>query len=333
MSINNESILELIKLIPEITAEKRTIIVLVDGLGLNDLKLPFPSVKRVYKTVFPSTTPAFLYTLHSLKPPREHGFIEWYMRFDELGQPIMIPPWKTISKEELRLGSDIDRNDVFPYRSLSEILDKMGVSTCYYTPYSESAFTKATSRRAKVIRARYFSQVFPLDDADFILIYWPAIDQILHERYVDEAFNVEVDALERYIGLLWKKARSDTRLYIFSDHGLTRINRKYLLPIIEGGYPVGGSRVAFYRDVDLEKVREELNKRRLPADTYRLEELEEFRGRINRRCYENYGETVVVARKGVGFKYPFEKRSLYDKGAHGGRSREELYVNVWVAEK
>jgi len=329
---NKESIMKVIKQIPEFAEEKKTIMLLIDGLGLNDLSLPRVFKKQVYITVFPSSTTTFFCSFHSLLPPKHHGFLEWYMRFRALKEPVAIPPWKTVSGKELELGRDIKREEVFPFRSLSEILWKKDLSSCYYTPYADSAFTKVTSRKSKVIKITYLSQVFPLLDADFTFIYWPSIDSILHEEFKSEAFYAEIKTLEFFIKILWKKIPRGSNLFIISDHGLTEKKRNYLLPTIEKAYPVGGSRVAFYKDLSKDIVEKEFRKRRIPAKIYELNELDEFKGDINKRCYENFGNIVAIAKDGAGFEYPFERGKPF-KGGHGGKSREEIYVNVWIGNK
>ncbi len=65
---------------------------------------------------------------------------------------------------------------------------------------------------------------------------------------------------------------------------------------------------------------------------FELSELDEFNEVINERCYENFGNIVAVAKDGVGFKYPFKKEKLFI-GGHGGKSKEEIYVNVWIGSK
>ena len=329
---NAKNIMELIGQIPEISSERRTIMFLIDGLGINSLSVPRQFKRQIYTTVFPSSTATFLYSFHSLLLPKRHGFLEWYMRFKNLNEPVAIPPWETVSGKKLELGKDLKREDVFPFRSLSEILWKKGLSSCYYTPYGDSTFTKVTSRKSKVIKIRYLSQIFPLYDVNFIFIYWPSIDSILHEEFKSEAFYAEIKTLEFFIRILWRKIPRDSNFFIFSDHGLTEKKRNYLLPTIEGTYPVGGSRVAFYKNIDKDTVEEKFKKRKIPAQIFELNELDEFKGVINKRCYENFGNVVAIAEDGVGFKYPFEKEKPFI-GGHGGKSREEIYVNVWMASK
>ncbi len=326
-----KEIIGFLKSIPRILEENRVVMFLVDGLGSLDIGIP-DLEKDVYQTVFPSSTPAFLYTLHSLLRPEEHGFLEWYMRFRD--SIVAIPPWRdVIADRELELDRDITRDDVFPFKSLSEILVEKGFSVVYYTPFANSTFTKAVSIGAEVKEIKYLSQVFPLSNADFILIYWPSIDTILHERYIGETLEVEIEFIRLFIKHLIKRIPRKTRLFILSDHGLTLCRQKYLLPIIDSVLPVGGGRIAFYKGLDLDTVENEIRKRGIPANVYELKELKYFRTNINPRCYENYGEIIVVAEKAVCFRYPFEKEEGQGLGVHGGLSNEERIVVVWSYEK
>ncbi len=326
-----EEILDFLKRIPEILEETRIVMFMVDGLGSLDLCIPRPR-KRVYQTVFPTSTPTFFYTFHSLLRPEEHGFLEWYMRFRD--SIIAIPPWEDVIKnQKLELGRDVSRDEVFPFKSLSEILTGRGFSVLYYTPFARSTFTKATSEGAEVREIKYLSQVFPLGEADFIFIYWPSIDSIRHERHEDEALRVEIEFIELFVKQLIKRMPKKTKLYILSDHGLTLCKRRYLLPVMDSILPVGGERVAFYKELDVGEVENEIKRRGIPADVFRLEELEYFKGEISPRCYENYGHVMVIAKEHVCFKYPFEKEKLQGLGVHGGLSDSERIINLWEYEK
>jgi len=158
------------------------------------------------------------------------------------------------------------------------------------------------------VKISLISEIFPLKDADFNLIYWPSPDSILHERYRDEAFKVEKKFIELFVKILMKKISYNSFLFILSDHGLTQAKKRYLLPVINSVFPVGGERAAFYKDLEKEEVEKELRKRGIPAKIFELTELEDFKGKINKRCYENFGNIVVIAEKNVGFEYVFEKK-------------------------
>lgn len=327
--MEKENILSFIKEIPNFVSESQTILFIIDGLGLNEINLS-GFKKKVYKTVFPSSTPTFFYSFHSLLPPNEHGFLEWYMRFKD--NIIAIPPWKTIEGKELELGKDIKRNDIFPFKSLSEILSKKGFSITYYTPFYQTSFTEVTSKGAYIKKIDFLSQVFPLEESDFIYIYWPSIDLILHERYKDESFKVEMEKIKLFIKILKKKISKGSKLFIFSDHGHVMIKNWCTLPKINETYPVGGARVAFYKDVEREDIEKIIKMKGIPANIFELNELY-FESFINKRCYKNFGNIVLIAKDNFGFKYPFTKTKGLDLGAHGGISKEEIYINLWIFNK
>ncbi|MGB9598675.1 MAG: alkaline phosphatase family protein [Minisyncoccales bacterium] len=319
-------ILDLVREFPKMLMEKRLVVFIVDGLGLSYLKLPFLK-KSIYRTVFPSSTPTFFYSFHSLLEPKEHGFLEWFMHFENLKKPVAIPPWTTFDGKSLKLK----KKEVFPFKSFSEILYEKGFSCFYYTPFANSIFSRSVSKKAKVKEIKYLSQVFPLAQEDFVLIYWPSPDEILHQEFQNETFEIDTKFLEFFIKILYEKLPKKTKLIVFSDHGQTKIVKRYKLPPI-GGYPVGGSRVAFYQS-EKEVVKKELKKKKIPALVYKLEELEFFRGKINERCQENFGDIIVIAQENIGFNYPFEKHPSKLIGGHGGLSKEEILVNVWFGGK
>lgn len=323
---NNNYLLDLIRKFPEMLKKKRLMVFLIDGLGLSDLKLPFLK-KSIYQTIFPSSTPTFLYSFNSLLEPKDHGFLEWFMRFEELEEPIVIPGWTTLDEKPLRLKT----KEVFPFRSLSEILYEMGFSSFWYSPFTDTIFSRAVTKKTKGKTIKYLSQIFPLERGDFIFIYWPSPDEILHQAFKNETFRVEKRFLEFFIKSLYKKLPRDTRLIVFSDHGQTKIIKRYKLPKING-FPVGGGRVAFYQGRK-EEVKKEIKRRRIPARVYNLEELPTFQGKINPRCINNFGNIVVIANEHIGFNYPFEKHPSKLIGGHGGLSKEEMFVNVWMGEK
>lgn len=319
-------LLDLIRKFPEMLKEKRLFILILDGLGFTNLNLPFLK-KSIYQTVFPSSTPTFFYSFHSLLEPKEHGFLEWFMHFKKFKKPIIIPPWTTLDEKPLKLK----KKEVFPFKSLSEILSEKGFSSFYYSPFANSIFSQAVSKEAKVKNIKYLSQIFPLAREDFVFIYWPSLDDILHKNFKNEAFEVDKKFLEFFIKILYQKLPPKSRLIVFSDHGQTRVTKRYKLPIING-YPVGGGRVAFYKGERI-KIEREMEKRKIPAQVYKLRDLETFKGKINKRCLENFGNIVVIAKEGIGFDYPFLKKPSKLIGDHGGLTKEEMLVNVWIGEK
>ena len=323
---NVKNVLEFTRQIPDLLEENKIMLLVMDGLGTTNISLK-GFKKEVYRTVFPASTPTFFYSFHSLLYPKDHGFLEWYMRFRNA--VVTIPPWKRIDGKKLRLK----KKDVFPFKSLFQIIWKKGFSSVYYTPFANSIFTKYASKKAKRKKINFLSQIFPLEEVDFTFIYWPSADLILHERYQDEAFKVEIQMFRFFIELLKKRISKKSLFFVLSDHGLTKCEKRYSLPTIDSKFPVGGGRVAFYKDVEKERVEKEIRKRKIPAEVFELKELEDFKGKINPRCYENFGNIVVIAREKIAFKYPFEPKREKHVGFHGGISKEEDFINIWMYKK
>lgn len=99
--------------------------------------------------MFPSSTPTFTYTFHSMLPPAQHGFLEWYTGFK--GTIVAVPLWVDVLRgRELKLGRDVSEENVLPFKPLPEVLTDKGFSVTYYTPFADSASTKAVTRGAEV---------------------------------------------------------------------------------------------------------------------------------------------------------------------------------------
>jgi hypothetical protein len=148
-------LLDLIRKFPEMLKEKKLIAFLIDGLGTEELNLPFLK-KSIYRTVFPSSTPTFFYSFHSLLEPKEHGFLEWFMRFRNFKKPVVIPPWTDFDGNPLRLK----KKEVFPFKPLSEILWEKGFSSFYYTPFANSIFTQVPLKRRRLKILSIFLKFF-----------------------------------------------------------------------------------------------------------------------------------------------------------------------------
>lgn len=324
-------ILDFIRGIPKTLEKSRVVALLIDGLGTLGLNLPGFRVETC-ETVFPSSTPTFMYTFHSMLSPPEHGFLEWYMRFK--GTIVAVPPWvDVLGNRSLELGEDVSEEEVFPFKPLSEILADKGFLVTYYTPFADSVFTKAVTRGAEVREIKYLSQVFPLSDADATFIYWPSIDSIIHERYIDEALQAEIGFMELFIKQLARKIPRKTTLYVLADHGLTYCKHRHELPTIGSEPPVGGERVAFYKGVNVEEVKEGLSAKGIRAEVLKIEKVPHLEGELSPRCIDNYGDVVVIAKEHECFKYPFEGEREKGLGVHGGLSRDEVLVNVWIYQR
>ncbi len=91
--------------------QKKVILFVIDGLGYNHLKQwgfgnPFFDKLIVFgdvypiTSVFPSTTPAALTSIHTGFTPQEHGLPEWFTYFPEFQQIIIPMQFKSLHSPE-----------------------------------------------------------------------------------------------------------------------------------------------------------------------------------------------------------------------------------------
>ncbi len=344
---NIKNVLDVLWKIPQILEEKRVFLLLIDGLGINTPNFPKKLKCEKFRTVFPSSTPTFFYSFHSGREPKKHGYLEWYMRFkDEI---ITIPPWKRVSGEDLILDVDVKPKDIFPFKPFFKKIREKGKEVLHVTPYADTYFTLFSMQGCEIMEISSLSEIFPIpEDKDLIYVYWPNVDMILHQQYKGIAYEMEISFIETFVEFLLKKLPKNMELIITSDHGLVKTSKVFELPIVDDVLPVGGARVAFYRDVEKEKVEKMFKKKKIKAEIKSIFEIPDYGRNISKRCVENFGDVVAIAKGKASFNYPYRKLILEmlglsegetshaaleneaEVGVHGGLSEEELYVNLWT---
>lgn len=307
-------------------------LVYIDALGTAPIGLD-GFVRERYATVFPASTTPFSYSLSTLLPPAEHGFLEWSMRWHD---KIIFPlPLRTSDGSSLKLGEDIEREEVFPFRSIFSDLVQEGYTVKYFTPYDDP-LEHLMAGEAEVSSIKYLSEVFPLPSADLTVIYWDSLDYIQHHRYRDAAYSAELGRVRLFLKQLIDAVPKGAIVFAFGDHGHERCDRRYLLPVVGGVQPVGGGRVAFYKDVDIGDVERAISDSNIPARVFHLLDLPGFSGGYSRACVDRYGDVVVLADDHVGFKYPYEiaqGKTEWHVSSHGGLTDRERLVDVWTYRK
>jgi hypothetical protein len=327
---NNPFIVDLLKQIMALALRKENVIVfIIDGLGKSEIPLDWR--KKVYTTIFPSSTPPFVYTFFSLLWPGEHGFLEWYANFADAGieRPIQIPPYKSVNGTEVRL----DQETVFPFKPFLAELAEADIPCALLSPFAKSLFSRSvTPKNCYTKELQTLSDIFPLPSSGYTVVYWPEIDSILHHEWKTTHYYRALETIGTVLHSLEKNIEDNTHIFIFSDHGLTKCTIPITLPQIATILPYGGSRVAFYNaSVNRQnEVVEELES--LPGG-HQVVSIEDLRGllggKISQRAIERYGNIVAIAEGDTYFTYPYKKHQHIMLGHHGGLSEEEMEVYVW----
>ncbi len=277
---------------------KKTLIILVEGLGGYPLIIPAKTKRSM--SLFPSSSTVFLYSLHTNKLPHEHNVWGRYIRDGDSIKDVM---------EQSQLSKDY-------FQELSD----QGLNVLYF------GTKNSLNREEPVFRElKSLSQLYELPDLDLVFVHWDLIDWIGHRYGVgSQAYQQEIETLELTLKRL-RKTLQDFDIYVVSDHGMAPSQEKIFLPEINGNVPVGGGRIAFYQ-VPYEEITKSLSHPGLLV--LEPEELSLILGmEPTKEMKESYGETVVVAKKGYGFRFPYyDNRFLYD---HGGLSKEERKIIIY----
>jgi predicted AlkP superfamily pyrophosphatase or phosphodiesterase len=227
---------------------KKVVFFLIDGFGYShyiryyknySFFERFAKKGNVYPltSVFPSTTPAALTTLHTGLTPQEHGLPEWTVYFEEFDSIIETLPFKTWEMTNpdglLKTGGSYDMLYTGP--TVYEHLQKHGIKSYMFVfeHYGHSAYSKAVHRGSTVVpfkdgldlisklRTYLLSQKGPA----YYFVYWGNIDSIAH-RFGPESREHEAaiasfsELMEtEFLNSLKKEEVEDVTLMFSADHG------------------------------------------------------------------------------------------------------------------
>jgi hypothetical protein len=236
---------------------KRVVTLVVDGLAWSHLAKyhargsAFERIVRLgdvhpITSVFPSTTPAALTTLHAGLTPQEHGLPEWTVFFEEIDAIIETLPFRVLASGGrdtlLQAGgaSEMLYDGPTAYQGLASAGIKSWVFN--YFEYANSAYSRATQKGSTVVpytnvcdllgRVRKLLHEEP---AGYVFLYWGNIDGVMHtfgphtpEHLAELDFFVE--ALERDLfSKLSKEDARDTLFVMTADHGHVNVEKERII--------------------------------------------------------------------------------------------------------
>ncbi|MCK6545212.1 alkaline phosphatase family protein [Myxococcota bacterium] len=236
---------------------KRVVVLVVDGLAWSHLAKYHargPAFERIVQrgdvhpitSVFPSTTPAALTTLHSGLTPQEHGLPEWTVFFEEIDAIIETLPFRVLASggRDTLLQAGGASEMLYEGPTVYQHLARAGVRSWVfnYFEYATSAYSRATQKGANVVpytnvsdllgRAR---KVLHEEPAGYLFLYWGNIDGVMHkygpntpEHLAELDFFVE--ALERELfAKLTKEDARETLFVMTADHGQVNVEKERII--------------------------------------------------------------------------------------------------------
>ena len=254
---------------------QKIIFLLLDGLGYNHFcnhssEFPFfrSLVERgvVYPitTVFPSTTPAAMTTIHTGLTPQEHGLPEMTVYFEELDRIILTLPFK---------GQDMaDMDELVKHGGVwqmlyegptiySKLRDK-GIPSFNFLKgaYETSTYTKTSTYGSKIISSStgrdFVDKVVASIKENsrgpaYFFLYWGQIDSMSHAYGPESVEHVSSiaeinDLMMAIFSQLSQQDAQDTLFFLSADHGHSAIRAEDIInlnkyPVIEESFMLSKS--------------------------------------------------------------------------------------------
>ena len=351
---------------PERLAEPRHLVcIAVDGLGEEQLEdylalrpdSPFLGVQQrsTLSTVFPATTASAITTFLTGASPTEHGILGWHLNLPDLGLV------STVLMSHVRTGSDFapEDFDLDAYLALPSHLNTVPEHRAQlsYGVIPHSRFSRTGTRWDRV---RAFETLDGLRDEvlatckavdrGLSYVYWPVHDALCHEHGTRDVQTMgHLGQIDDALAQLRETLHGQgVTLVVTADHGIhdTPEEQRIDLAAVPGLYdclatvPCGdaGHASCFVRPRRearfLELVAQHLGEACycIPGET--LLEMGAFGpGTPHPKLYGRVGDHVLIARDRQAFAVPIAgEQPWFMLGNHGGMSREEMRVPLYIVE-
>ncbi len=342
---------------------KKIVYLVIDGLGVSQLQRalkqgvgkgflgahPFMQIS----SVFPATTASAVTTFASGASPVEHGVLSWYLNLHDLGVV------STILFAHTRTGMPMvpEDFDLHAYLNVPSYLDTVPVRkellSYGHIPKSRYSQTGTAWQRRhsyKTLRGmeRQIVSFARRRGRALAYAYWPGYDSLCHEVGCSHPQAVRhLKDIDRSLGrLVAKLAGTGTTLLVLADHGLVDAPSSCQVDLaqIPGFYdclatlPSGDARqVSCFVRPSKEKafvalVREHLADACICIPGSELLKWGAFGpGKAHPSLASRVGDYVLLARDAYAFTSTLPGRETsFNVGNHGGMSREEVLVPLYV---
>lgn len=232
---------------------RKVLFILADGLGYRHFvsqhkSQPFFKLLSergdVYPitSVFPSTTPAALTTIHTGLTPQEHGLPEWLTYFAEFDRLIETLPFKTreMHERDALIQHGGSSAMLFEGHTIYSQLRDINVQSFMflYWEYSKSAYSNAVHVGSEVIpysdgldlMQKLLETIRAVEGPAYFFVYWTAIDSVGHQfgpntpEHTAAIRDFNSMVCEELLAKLDKKTAADTVLLLSADHGQSSIS-------------------------------------------------------------------------------------------------------------
>jgi predicted AlkP superfamily pyrophosphatase or phosphodiesterase len=239
-------------------AAKRVINLVIDGFGYNHFvkyhkRYPFfaslAEKGNIYPitSVFPTTTPAALTTIHTGLTPQEHGLPEWSVYFEEFDSIIATLPFNTweLPEPDGLAAQGGTPEMLYEGPTLYTQLQEARVTSYIfiYEKYAGSTYSRSVHKGSTIVPFRDEHQLLELlleklsqeKGPAYFHIYWGAIDATAHEYGPDSEQHIKTiqsfgnSLSEAFIDKLTPEQSDDVLFLMTADHGHVDIKGEDIL--------------------------------------------------------------------------------------------------------
>lgn len=372
---------------PEFLREKKSskekiVLFMVDGLGLNQVEYGAKK-DSFYKTlvekgeiypitsVFPSTTPAALTTIHTGLTPQEHGLPEWKIYLEEIDRMVETLPFRQEHHHERdsldRVGGKPEM--LYDGDTVYQKLQQAGIKTYSFVhhDYAQGAYSRMVNKGSNTIMFssgtdlmhKLSEEVKKEAGPAYFMVYWSEIDSVQHHygpgskehfRVLDDFSNL----LNVFIEKMSSHKNEDLLILLTADHGQVNIKDEQIIYLnsyllLENSYdksahgtkilPSGAPRDVFLfinsNEVAKQQkfLQEELKSRAEVIST--KDALEKGMFGFNepaQKFIRRIGNTLILPHENYYVWYKYAPDSVWKQlGIHGGLSEKEMIVPFAVA--
>lgn len=354
------------KITHEIKAAQNVVLLVIDGMGVDALRLlkkdsPHNFLAKHHSatltSLFPSTTAAIITSFYTGMAPGEHGFPAWYVYLKEVNKSVAILPFRTRDRKKLRTNREkilFPKSIFADFPAETYFLLKKKLANGTYNKWLKGKAKKigVPNFRTLLSRTREILQKEANGDKNsqnrkYLYLYWGEYDERCHYHGKEGKESREyLKMLDEEIKTFVRKAKgTNTLLLVVADHGHILAGKKRTICLND--HPLfteclervccGEPRAVFcYVKPNCRQKFEQYVKHQLGkyCTLHRTEELiqQGYFGLLppHPRLRERIGDYVLITKENYALRHYSNEKEKAKKSQflsnHGGISEEEMLV-------
>ncbi len=361
-----------LKILPcqELNDSKNIVLLLVDGLSYEYIKNNFPesiifkNTRDKITSVTPSTTASAITVYHTGLAPQQHALTGWFMYAKEMGtamMPLLYSTW--LGRFPLEY-IDYDPKEFYKVPSIFSklktkshvIIPKKIKGSNYSNHFYDGAEIVSYTNNSM---GSYFNKIKIIINEsknsrskkrNYVYAYWPEFDSSAHDIGLNSKETKQhfLDFDKKFAQFLKSIQGTNTTVLLSADHGQVDCGEENTIVVNKHpklkeclAAPVCGEPRFAYCYVRPDKVKQFKSyiksKFSKQIKLYKSSELIEKGyfglGKRNPRFKDRVGDYILVMKDNYAIRQflPGDKES-FNKGDHGGLSKEEMYVPLVVVK-